>query len=112
MKATATISIPTGVDTTTILDFENIPVKEIAHALIDLAQPKLEISVTDQQVQKFQAEAKKDYMESKTFKDFEAYVELYTRLKIDAYIRLEHAKQAYNEAVMAYSKQIQELKAK
>jgi hypothetical protein len=92
--------------------FENVSIKDIAHELIQLSQPKLEISVTDQQVQKFQAEAKKDYMESKTFNDFDAYAELYTRLKIDAYIRLEHAKQAYNEAVMAYSKQIQELKSK
>lgn len=96
----------------TILEYANIEAKELAHLIIELAQPKLEIAVTDEQIKRFQAEAKKDYMESKTFKDFDAYVELYTRLNIDAYIRLEHAKQAYNEAVMGYTKVIQELKSK
>jgi hypothetical protein len=94
------------------LDFPQMPVKDLAHELIEIAQPKLEIAITESQVKGFQDEAKKEYMKTKLFNDFEAYIELYTRLKIDAYIRLEHAKQAYNEVVLAYSNQIKELKAK
>lgn len=92
------------------LSYSDILVKDLAHALIELAQPKLEIAVSDEQIKRFQDEAKKEYMQTKLFTDFDAYVELYTRLKIDAYIRLEHAKQAYNDMVLAYDKLIKSKK--
>lgn len=93
------------------LEHFNIEMKELAHALIELAQPQLEIAIPESQIEKFRNEAKRDYMGStKIFTDFDAYQELYVRLKIGEYERLEHAKQAYNEAVIAYEEKIKSLK--
>jgi hypothetical protein len=86
----------------TTLEYLNIPMKELAHALIELAQPKLDIVIPESQIEKFKADAKRDYMNStKLFTDFEAYQELYVRLKKAEFIRIEHDKQAYSEVVMA-----------
>lgn len=107
-KATIVFSL-FGKETT--IEYLNMPAKEIAHALIELAQPQLEIAIPESQIEKFRNEAKRDYMGStKIFTDFDAYQELYVRLKIGEYERLEHAKQAYNEAVIAYEEKIKSLK--
>lgn len=107
-KATIVFSL-FGKETT--IEYLNMPAKEIAHALIELAQPELDIVIPESQVEKFKVDAKRDYMNStKLFTDFEAYQELYVRLKVNEYVRLEHAKQAYNEVVMAYEEKIKSLK--
>ena len=95
----------------TTLTYNDINLKDVAHKLIEIAQPELEIAVSETQIEKFRQDAKRDYISSDVqFVGHEAYVDLYVRLKIDSYIRLEHAKHAYNEMVLAYSKQIETLK--
>lgn len=102
MKIEKTTIIFEQDNTMNTLEYLNMPAKEIAHKLIELAQPELDIVIPESQVEKFKQDAKRDYMNStKLFKDFEAYQELYVRLKKAEYIRIEHNKQAYYEAVMA-----------
>lgn len=92
--------------TETTLEYPEMKIKDLAHELIEIAQPSLDIAVTDAKIEEFHREAKKEYINSKVFNDYDAYVDLYVRMKTDAYIRLEHAKQAYNDAVLNYSKLI------
>lgn len=102
----ATIEFETG-----IVEYPEMKVIDLAHALIVKAQPKLNAPVPESQIEKFRIEAKRDYMNStKLFTDFEAYQELYVRLKIGEYIRLEHAKQSTNEVVLAYEEKIKRIK--
>lgn len=98
--------------TDTKLEYPPMKVKDLAHELINLSQPQLDIVVSDGTIERFKNEAKKDYITSNTFNDFDAYLELYVRLKVDTYIRLEHAKHSYNSMVLEYSKLINELTLK
>lgn len=103
----ATIEFETG-----IVEYPEMKVIDLAHVLIMKAQPRLDTSVPDSQIAKFRDEAKRDYMSStKLFKDYEAYQELYVRLKIGEHIRVEHAKHSTNEIVMAYEKKIADTKS-
>lgn len=110
MKAIkATILIDSD-DTETTLEHANIELKELAHLLIEIAQPKLEIAVSETQIEKFRDDAKREYIRSTVqYIGYEAYIDLYVQLKIDSYIRLEHAKHSCNEVIMAYSKKFKEM---
>lgn len=113
MKATkATLTYEQDGEEITVT-YPDMQVKDIAHAMIELAQPKLEIVVSESQIERFRQEAKKLYNDHPgLFISYSAYdplIDLIVQLKTEAHIRLERSNQSYNEAVMAYSKMVEEL---
>lgn len=112
MKIKSAIVTLDAQGTETKIEYPPMKVKDLAHELINLSQPQLDIVVSDEIIERFKKEAKKDYIKSNTFNDFDTYLELFVRLKVDTYIRLEHAKHAYNSLVLEYSNLINELTLK
>lgn len=91
--------------------YDNMQLKDIAHALIELAQPKLEVVITDEIKRDFKKQSREKYLNTDgIFIGWTAYESLSVEMKIDFYIRLEHAKQAYNDMVLAYSEKTETLK--
>lgn len=104
----ATIEFETG-----IVEYPEMKVIDLAHALIVKANPESEILITESLIQKFRDEAKQEYVTgTKLFTDYEAYQELCVRMKVEMYKRVEHAKNAYNDMVLAYEEKIKSLTLK
>lgn len=95
----ATIEFENG-----IVEYPGMKLIDLAHELIKQANPQSEILITESLIQKFRDEAKQEYVTgTKLFTDYEAYQELYVRMKVEMYKRVEHAKNSYNDAVMSFA---------
>lgn len=95
-------------DTLTV-DYPKMKVIDLAHALILLAKPQLEIKLTDERKEQFIRDAAKAYLESRTAWDSEEFTKLYVQMATEKYFAIERANHAYNEMILAYDAKIKEL---
>lgn len=91
------------------LTFPEMDIIGLAHLLISYAKPQLEIKLTDERKEQFIRDAAKAYLESRTAWDAEEFTKLYVQMATEKYFAIERANHSYNEAVLEYSKKIQEL---
>jgi hypothetical protein len=89
--------------------YSGMTVIELAHELIRLAQPKLEIKITDERIAQFTRDAAKAYIESRTAWDAEEFTKLYVRMASEKYLAVERANHAYNEMILAMMNPIAEI---
>lgn len=86
-----------------VLEHLNMEMKDVAHALIELAQPKLDIKVTDERRKRFRDEAKKAFIKYKGNLDFDSFVALSEEKDVEKFFAVERCNHAYNEMVMGFA---------
>lgn len=92
------------------LEHSNMEMKDVAHALIELDQPQLDIKVTDERRQRFRDEAKKAFIKYKGNLDFDSFVALSEEKDVEKFFAVERCNHNYNVMVMAYEEKIKALK--
>jgi hypothetical protein len=94
----------------TVLKYPEMEVTELAHELIRLAQPKLEIKLTEERLAQFVREASHAYVKSKSAWDAEEFTKLYVEMSTEKYFAIERANHSYNSMVLAYEAKVALLK--
>ena len=92
------------------IEFEGGSLIDLAHHLILISQPKLEIKLTEERKTQFVIEASNAYVKSSTAWDAVEFTKLYVEMATEKYFAIERANHAYNLAVLAYEEKLKVFK--
>lgn len=83
------------------LEYNNIGTCKLAHELIELSTPRMDMAITQAMKDRFIELAKAAFIKDRSGISMEHYVILWVDKEVEKYFAIERCKHAYNEMVKA-----------